>query len=58
MPELKLTNEEKDALKEELFKHLQEINWEMTFTHTTDSIKFLRARKELIEELVKRLENL
>ncbi len=58
MPELKLTNEEKDALKEELFKHLQEINWEMTFTHTSDAIKFLRARKELIEEFIKRLENL
>ncbi len=58
MPELKLTNEEKDVLREELFKHLQEINWEMTFTHASDSINFLRERKELIEEFIKRLENL
>ncbi len=58
MPELKLTNEEKDVLREELFKHLQEINWEMTFTHASDSIKFLRERKGLIEEFIERLENL
>ncbi len=58
MPELKLTNEEKNVLREELVKHLQEINWEMTFTHTSDSIKHLRARKELMEEFIKRLENL
>ncbi len=58
MPELKLTNEEKDVLREELFKHLQEINWEMTFTHASDSIKFLRERKGFIEEFIKRLENL
>ncbi len=58
MPELKLTNEEKDVLREELFKHLQDINWEMTFTHASDSIKFLRGLKELIEEFIKRLENL
>ncbi len=57
MPELKLTNEEKDVLREELFKHLQEINWEMTFTHASKSIKFLRERKGLIEEFIKRLEN-
>ncbi len=58
MPELKLTNEEKDVLREELFKHLQEINWEMTFTHASDAIKFLRERKGLIEEFIKRIENL
>ncbi len=53
---IELNDLEKNKLRDILQKHLKELSWEIAFTHTTDSVKFLRDRKEFIEGFIQRLD--
>ncbi len=55
MTQIELTDGDKDLLRDVLKKHLTELSWEIAFTHTKDSVKFLQKRKEFIEEFIQRL---
>ncbi len=57
MAKIDLTHEEADTLREVLQKHLTELTWEIAFTHSKDSVEFLRKRKGFIEGFIQRLGN-
>ncbi len=55
MAQIELNDGERDMLRDVLKKHLTELSWEIAFTHKTDSVKFLKKRKEFLEEFIRRL---
>ncbi len=55
MSMIELTNGDKEMLREVLENHLTEVNWQMAFTHSTDSVQYLRKRREFIQGLIERL---
>jgi hypothetical protein len=55
MVKVELTEGDRDMLQDVLRKHLTELSWEIAFTQSRDSIKFLKKRKEFIEGFVHRL---
>ena len=55
MAQIELTQNETEMLREILQKHLSELTFEVAFTHTTDSIRHLKRRKEFIEGFIQRL---
>ena len=56
MARIELTDGERDMLRDVLQKHLTELSWEIAFTHTKDSVRFLQKRREFIEGFIKRLD--
>jgi hypothetical protein len=56
MARIELTDGEREMLRDVLQKHLTELSWEIAFTHTRDSIKFLQKRREFIEGFIQRLD--
>ncbi len=56
MAQIELTDGERDMLRDVLQKHLTELSWEIAFTHSRDSVEFLRKRKGFIEGFIQRLE--
>ncbi len=56
MAQIELTDGERDMLRDVLKKHLTELSWEIAFTHSRDSVEFLRKRKGFIEGFIQRLE--
>ena len=55
MTQIELNDGDRDMLRDVLKKHLTELSWEIAFTQKTDSVKFLKKRKEFIEEFIRRL---
>ncbi len=55
MSMFELTNGDKEMLREVLQNHLTEVTWEIAFTHSKDSVQYLRRRKEFIEGFIQRL---
>ncbi len=55
MSTIDLSDGDKEMLRNVLEKHLTQLTWEIAFTHSTDSIRFLRKRKEFIEGFIQRL---
>ncbi len=55
MAQIELTDSERDMLRDVLQKHLTELSWEIAFTHSRDSVEFLRKRKGFIEGFIQRL---
>ena len=55
MVRVEMTDDERDRLSEVLHKHLGELSWEIAFTHTRDSLEYLRKRREFVEGFIHRL---
>ncbi|HUL22660.1 MAG TPA: hypothetical protein VLZ10_14485 [Thermodesulfobacteriota bacterium] len=55
MPQIELTQNEMDMLKDLLQKDLSELTFEVAFCHNRDSVAFPMKRKEFIESLIQRL---
>ncbi len=55
MNPIELTDGDRDMLREVLQNHLTEVSWEIAFTHSKDSVQFLRKRREFIEDFIQRL---
>ncbi len=55
MSAIELTNGDREMLQEVLQNHLTEVNWEIAFTHSRDSVRFLQKRREFIEGFIQRL---
>ncbi len=55
MSVIELTNGDKDMLREVLQNHLTEVTWEIAFTHSRDSVQFLKKRMQFMEGLIRRL---
>ncbi len=55
MSTIELTDGDKEMLRNVLEKHLTQLSWEIAFTHSRDSVRFLRRRKEFIEGFIQRL---
>jgi hypothetical protein len=53
---IELTNGDKEMLREVLQNHLTEVSWEMAFTHSKDSVQYLRKRREFMEDFIRRLD--
>ncbi len=53
---IELTNGDKEMLREVLQNHLKEVTWEITFTHSKDSLQYLQKRREFIEGFIQRLD--
>jgi len=54
--QIELNDLDRSELRDILKKHLTELSWEIAFTHTRDSVKFLKGRKEFIEGFIQRLD--
>jgi len=55
MVNIQLNDGDKEMLQNVLEKHLTQLSWEIAFTHSRDSVRFLRERKEFIEGFMQRL---
>ncbi len=55
MTRIELTKDEANMLREILQNHLTELTHELAFSHSKDSIQYLKQRKEFIEGLIQRL---
>jgi hypothetical protein len=55
MAQIQLADEERDRLREVLHKYLAELSWEIAFTHTKDSLDYLRKRRDFVEGFIERL---
>ncbi len=55
MSQIELTNGDREMLREVLQNHLTEVSWEIAFTHSRDSVRYLQKRREFIEGFIQRL---
>ena len=56
MVQVELTSKDIDTLWDILQNTLQELRWEIAFTHKMDIVKFLQNRREFIENFIQRLQ--
>ena len=50
-----LTSRDKEMLRTVLQKHLEDLKWEIAFTHSKDSTDLLEERREFMEGFMQRL---